>query len=245
MKVGLADYGYYVWEGGSFDHVERWRKLKEIGYEGVERLCVVNADHAVQMAAGIRHAGMDFATLAGPQPALTIQWTAAFGKKYVWASVTGKDFDTFCRQVNIQAEACQRWGIRVALHNHMGTLVETEEQLEEFLVRCPASQLVFDTAHLAAMGGDAVGIAEKYADRLAVLHVKDWIMTRPDAVNWNERGRFCELGAGNIGLDNGAVVRAAVKGGFDGWIFVEHDSHRREPLEDLTISREYLRRAGY
>ena len=32
--------------------------------------------------------------------------------------------------------------------------------------------------------------------------------------------------------------------GFDKWIFIEHDTHLREPLEDLAESREILRKWG-
>ena len=33
--------------------------------------------------------------------------------------------------------------------------------------------------------------------------------------------------------------------GYDGWVFVEHDTHLQDPFKDLAISREYLRKAGF
>ncbi|MFD0714468.1 sugar phosphate isomerase/epimerase family protein [Paenibacillus sp. GCM10027626] len=246
MKIGIADYGYNMWDGGEcFDQAERWRQLKEIGYEGVERVTALTGEHAVQLAAGMKRLGMDFGTVRAPNQELSIQWTSAFGKSYIWTFVNGDNYADFSRQARIQAAACARYGISTALHNHMGTPVETQEQLEQFLADCPDNKLVLDTAHLAAMGGDAVEIASKYTDRIAALHLKDWIMTDSDHSNWTKRGRFCELGAGNIGLDNIEVLRTALRGGFDGWVFVEQDSHLQEPLLDLTISRQYLRKAGY
>ena len=245
MKFGVADYGMNVWDGGVFDYEERWLGLRSIGYEGVERLTSPSEADAVHRAARMRRHGLDFATVLAPTPELSIQWTAAFGKSYVWTAVSGKDFDTFCRQVNLQVEACQRWGIQAALHNHMGTLVETQAELESFLERCPGCQLILDTAHLAAPGGDPLAIVRKYAGRIQSVHLKDWLSTAPAAANWYERGRFCELGAGNIGLDNAAVLRALAQTGYDGWVFVEHDTHLQDPLKDLAISRQYLRSAGY
>lgn len=246
MKIGIADYGMNVWDGGTcFDLEERLWRLKQIGYEGIERLTAFSGEHALQSASVIRKLGMDFGTVRAPSPELSIQWTAAFGKDYVWTHVDGRDFDTFCRQIRIQSDACRRWGIHVALHNHMGTPVETQEQLEAFLVECPDSKLVFDTAHLAAMGGDAVEIAGKYAKRLAVLHLKDWQEIQPQSLDWTKRGRFCALDRGNIGLDNAAVLKEAAKRGFDGWVFVEHDTHLQEPLVDLEWSRQVVRKAGY
>jgi len=247
MKIGVADYGLNVWYGGDFDHERRLVELKGIGYEGTERLEALSPADALHRAARFRRLGLDFATCLGPSPEASIQWTAALGKCYVWTSVTGKDFDTFCRQVNVQAQACERWGIKVALHNHLGSLVESQGELEQFLARCPGCGLILDTAHLAAADGDPVEIARNYAGRLVALHLKDWIVTDPDVGldRWTQRGRFCELGAGNIGLDNAAVLRTAAEAGYDGWVFVEQDTHLQDPLKDLAVSRDYLREAGF
>jgi sugar phosphate isomerase/epimerase len=247
MKFGIADYGLNVWDGGLFDIEERLESLKEIGYEGTERLAACSASDALYKAARYRRLGMDFALCLGPDIQATIQWTAAFRKDYVWAAVSGKNFDVFCRQVNRQCAACARWGIRVGLHNHLGSLVESQKQLEEFLARCPQCGLILDTAHLAAADGDCIEIVKKHHDRLVAVHLKDWITTNPaiGLDRWTERGRFCELGAGNIGLDNRAILKCIASQGYDGWVFVEHDTHLRDPLKDLAISRQYIRDAGY
>jgi len=142
MKIGIADYGMNVWDGGCFDIEQRWHDIQGIGYEGLERLHANEAAEALFKAARMHKLGLDFATCLAPNIELSIQWTAALGKTYVWTNVTGKSFDTFCRQVNVQAEACERWGIHVALHNHMGSLVESQDELEEFLRRCPQCKLI-------------------------------------------------------------------------------------------------------
>jgi sugar phosphate isomerase/epimerase len=92
-----------------------------------------------------------------------------------------------------------------------------------------------------------VEIVNRYSERLTAIHLKDWITLREEVglENWTQRGRFCELGAGNIGLDNAAVLGALRKVGYDGWIFVEQDTHLQDPLRDLAISREYIRQAGF
>jgi sugar phosphate isomerase/epimerase len=247
MKFGIADYGMNVWEGGLFDIEERLTNLKKIGYEGTERLQAVSSSDVIQKAGLYRKLNMDFALCLGPSAQSSIQWTAALGKKYVWLETSARDFDILCRQSNIQAEVCARWGLRAALHNHLGTPVESQKDIEAFLARCPGCGLVFDTAHLAAANGDCLEIVKKYPDRIVALHLKDWIVENPEMGldKWQQRGRFCELGAGNIGLDNAEVLRALVKNGYDGWIFVEQDTHLREPLKDLAVSRKYLSDAGF
>jgi inosose dehydratase len=125
--------------------------------------------------------------------------------------------------------------------------VESQRQLEDFLARCPECGLILDTAHLAAADGNPVEIVRKYGKRLVSVHLKDWLVLKPEVGldKWPQRGRFCELGAGNIGLDNIAVMRALVDAEYDGWIFVEHDTHLQDPIKDLAISRKYLRNAGF
>jgi len=247
VKFGIADYGMGVWYGGVFDTEQRLLDLKGIGYQGLERLRAISADDAMNGAARFRRIGMDFATCSGPNPEVSIQWTAALGKQYVWTQVSGKSFDVFCRQVNHQVEVCAQWGISVGLHNHLGSLVESQPELEEFLRRCPECGLILDTAHLAAADGDPVEVVKKHGDRLVAVHLKDWLVTNPEIGldRWPQRGRFCELGAGNIGLDNIAVMHALVDASYDGWVFVEHDTHLQDPLLDLAISRQYLANAGF
>lgn len=245
MKIGVADYGMNVWDGGNFDYEDRLLKLKGIGYEGTERLVAASTDDAIHYSSMVRKLGMDFATCLAPNPELCIKYTSALRKDYVWVNVTGKDFDTYCRQVNTQTEICKKWGINVAVHNHMGSLVETQEQVELFLSKCPGCKLILDTAHLAAVSGDPIEIIKRYPERLQVLHLKDWLSTDPGNEVWHKRGRFCELGAGNIGLDNIAVLKTALEIDFDGWVFIEQDVHLQDPMKDLAISREYLLKAGF
>ena len=247
MRIGVADYGINVWEGGCFDFEHRLHRLEEIGYEGLERVEATDPAEALLRAARFRRLDMDFATCRGPSPQESLRWTAGLGKHYVWVSVSGTEFDVFCRQASHQAELCRRWGVRVGLHNHLGTPVESQEELEEFLERCPQVGLILDTAHLAAADGDPVRVAEEYNDRLVAVHLKDWIVQDPEIGldNWTQRGRFCELGAGNIDLDNLAVMEVLREKGYDGWVFVEQDTHVEGPYEELAISREYLRRGNF
>ena len=247
MRFGVADYGMNVWDGGNFDQEAKWAALQGIGYDGIERLYATGEMHAFHAAAAMRKLGFGFGTCLGPTPEASIQWTAALGKDYVWTAVSANDFDGFCRQAQLHGRAAKRWGVQAAVHNHLGSRAESQEQVEEFLARCPSCGLILDTAHLAVPGGDPVEMVRKYADRLAAVHLKDWIETDPEVGldQWWARGRFCELGAGNIGIDNLAVMAALVEVGYDGWVFVEHDTHLQDPLKDLAISRGVLADAGF
>jgi sugar phosphate isomerase/epimerase len=247
MKIGVADFGMNVWDGGCFDIQQRLLDIKAIGYDGTERLDAVTDSEAMYRSAMYRRLGMDFALCRGTTIQNTIEWTAALGKCYVWVTVTGKDFETYCRQAQAQAQASLRYGVRTVVHNHLGQTVESQKQVENFLAKCPDCGLLLDTAHLDGAGGNCMEIVEKYSDRIAAIHLKDWVMLdESKGLNeWSKRLRFCELGTGKLGDLNAKVLSTMVRKGFDGWVCVEHDHHQRDPLKDLAISREYIREAGF
>lgn len=245
MKYGVADYGMNVWYGGDYDYTDRLGRLKSIGFNGTERLAAQTEAQALGKAAHARRLGMGFSTVRGPSDELSIQWGAALGCDYVWINNKPPDYDsaTFYRQVREHARVCANWGLNAALHNHMGTCVETQQQLEEFLNQCPECTIVFDTAHLAAMGGNPAQIIRRYPDRIQVMHMKDWVMTNQDHDVWHQRGHFCELGAGTIGMDHRDIMLALHETGFDGWIHIEQDRHTQDPYTDLEQSLKLLK--GY
>ena len=242
-KIGVADYGMKVWYGNFYDYEERLRNVRARGYDGLERLHPMSAEDALMKAARLKELGMGFATCNAPYAEWSIKWTSALGGKYVWAEVSGKDYETYLRQVSEQARVAKKYGVEVVVHNHMGQPVETQEQIETLLSECPDVKLLFDVGHLALAGGDVRHIATKYYDRIAAYHLKGWQTSdTPDAAEWYKRGYFCGLDQGDTFIDNEFVYKRAVKRGFDGWVFIEHDTHKRDPLLDLKDSFEVLKR---
>lgn len=250
MKFGVADYGILVWDGAFYDKEDELRKLKEIGYEGLEQMSANSASEALQQATMFKRLGMDFTTCKGPDVQSTIQWTAALGKEYVWLNVgiakRDVDFEDYCRKTNIMTQTCARWGIRAAIHNHLGQRIENQQELEDFLKACPDVGIVFDTGHLSAAGGDPIEIIKKYHDRICVMHLKD-VHIKDESIGldkWQQRLRFCEIGGGNTSLDNLAVVKALKDVGYDGWVHIEHDTHLQDPYIDLATSLKRVKKAA-
>lgn len=245
MKIGVADYGMNVWDGGLYDIEDRLLNLKKLGFDGIERLEAVNASDAMCKAALYRKLGMEFTTCRGPSVQISTEWTAALGRNYVWLT-PGQgdrevDFKVFCRRSNAMIKACTKWGITASIHNHMGLRVENQRELEDFLKACPDAGIVFDTGHLSMADGDPVEIVRKYHKRISVMHLKDVFLTgktRPDGI---KEYRFCELGAGNNGFGNDKVIEMLLKVGWDGWLHIEHDVHLRDPLKDLAVSLKYIK----
>lgn len=242
-KIGVADYGMYVWYGGYYDYDGRIDAIRAIGFDGLERLYPTSAEDALRKASELKKKGMGFATCNAADPELSIRWTAALGGRYVWAEVQGYSFGAYLRQVQEQTKVARRYGIDVVVHNHMASQIETQEQLETLLERCPDTKLLLDTGHLAVAGGDVEYIATTYYDRIVAYHLKGWQSSNtPQAERWGQRGHFCGLGQGDTYVPNDVVYKNAVRRGFDGWVFIEHDTHERDPLVDLKESYDLLKK---
>lgn len=244
IKVGVADYGMWVWDGGLYDLEDRLLELKRIGFQGIEMLSADSAADALHQAAIFRKLGMDFCSCYAPNHQLAIEWVAALGKNYVWLTPgpadRGTSFEVYCRRSNALLKACRRWNITAAIHNHMGCRVQSQEELEDFLQACPDAGLILDTGHLSMAGGDVVEIVRKYHHRISVLHMKDVFLTGKHEESGSKEYRFCELGAGNNGFSNASVIEELLRVGWGGWIHVEHDTHMRDPLVDLTVSWNFI-----
>ena len=110
IKVGVADYGLNVWYGNMHDYEWRLAMLKELGFDGIERLEAANADRAVEYNALAKKMGMGFATCRGSNAADTLTFSAGLQKKYIWVQSTSQDFDTFSplEQMRIPRERVKR-----------------------------------------------------------------------------------------------------------------------------------------
>jgi len=91
-----------------------------------------------------------------------------------------------------------------------------------------AVKLCIDTYWVHHGGEDPAAFVRRYADRTAILHLKDM-----------KEGTFAEVGQGV--LDFPAILKA-VAGKPVTWAVVEQDRTTRTPEESVRLSREYLKK---
>ncbi len=99
-----------------------------------------------------------------------VGWGPAFPRTGEAVAV-GAAFDQgrLDRQIGFLAEATEvlaAEGIRAGLHNHVGTWIETEDEIEQTLAAIPSLGASFDVGHLAWAGIDPVAMLRRHADRL-------------------------------------------------------------------------------
>lgn len=138
-------------------------------------------------------------------------------------------------------------GIHAGLHNHVGTWVETEHEIDRVLETISPDLLgaSFDVGHLAWAGIDPVAMLSKYSDRLVDLHIKDLDLgvaaasraTPTPYRTATDQGLFLEPGLGGMDLDG---ILAALPDAFAGWIIIEVDRASMEPFESAQTSRAWL-----
>ncbi|NUR89815.1 MAG: TIM barrel protein, partial [Nonomuraea sp.] len=139
-------------------------------------------------------------------------------------------------------------------HHHLGTYVETPDDVER-LLELTDVDLCLDTGHLLLAGGDPVAALRAWAARVGHVHVKDGdtkilaaaLEAGDDLRELVGRGGFARLGAGELDLPG--VVAALDDIGYEGWIVVEQDVlPGRRPLDrvvaDQVANRERLRELG-
>ncbi len=151
------------------------------------------------------------------------------------------DADGFARlgeAVTKLAEHTARRGVRLAVHHHMGTVVQSEEDIDALLAAAGEPVwLLLDTGHLAYAGGDPAAVARRHAKRIAHVHGKD--VRSPVLADARVKdlpfleavlaGVFTVPGDGVI--DYGPVLAPLAEAGYSGWLVVEaeQDPARADP----------------
>lgn len=160
----------------------------------------------------------------------------------------------YASRVREAVQRCRDAGFEPAFHHHLGTYVETPQDVER-LLELTDVQLCLDTGHLLLAGGDPVTALREWRDRIGHVHVKDGdraILAEAleDGADLRElmgRGGFAPLGEGELDLPG--VVRALEEIGYQGWVIIEQDTlpGRRSVernISDQAANREKLRELG-
>jgi inosose dehydratase len=163
------------------------------------------------------------------------------------------DWARMVENLHTLSELAGASGLRLALHPHAGTLVETAEDIDAVLAQGEVDWCL-DTGHLAIGGTDPVKFIAANAGRIVHVHLKDVDMELAERMRSGElslveatrRGLFRPLGDGDASID--AVVDQLDRHGYDRWLVLEQDTtltgeeppEGRGPMIDVRRSIDYL-----
>ncbi len=140
------------------------------------------------------------------------------------------DWPAFGAGIETLARQAADRGIALAYHHHLGTVVETPEEIVLLMAHTgPATRLLLDTGHSYAGGGDPVALVREHGARIGHIHIKNvrarvLATVRADGLSFLDgvrRGLFTVPGDGEGAIDFAPVLRAAARAGYRGWLVLE------------------------
>lgn len=154
--------------------------------------------------------------------------------------LTDAQWDIVFSNLNRISDYAASLGIKAVLHPHVGTIIETREDVLK-VVEGSSISFCLDTGHMFIGGTDPVWFSSEFAKRVAHSHLKDVDAAKAGqvqagAITYYEgvvAGMYKPLGQGDVGID--AIVRNLLTAGYQGWFVLE---------QDLVIQEEPAEGAG-
>ena len=161
------------------------------------------------------------------------------------------EWKSFYNKINEVSKYMEDYGIPLAYHHHMGTVVQSQEDTERLIDNTSSSvKLLIDTGHMLFAGGDLIKVAKDYSSRLQHVHCKD---IRKDVLNKSLKndlsfidaffaGAFTVPGDGCI--DYKTFLKLLKDLNYKGWLVVEADQNPKKanPLEYGKIGFNHLKK---
>ena len=159
------------------------------------------------------------------------------------------DFPAYGRKLTELAEWMADYGVPMTYHHHMGTIVETQREIDLLMKHTgSAVGLLLDTGHLTFAGGDILETTRKHGRRINHVHCKDLRADELKVVRQKDKsflrgvldGVFTVPGDGFIDFHAFARVLADIQ--YEGWVVVEaeQDPAKAPPYEYSLMGRRHL-----
>lgn len=165
---------------------------------------------------------------------------------------TEEQWEKVVRGYNLMADLAEEKGMKLACHHHMGTGVQTMEEIDRFMNSVQDNvYLLYDSGHIYYSEGtyeSCLELLEKYIDRIAHVHLKDVRLevikkVRDEKLSFLDgvrAGTFTVPGDGAI--DFTPIFKILNDKGYEGWMVVEaeQDPAKANPLEYALKARKYI-----
>jgi inosose dehydratase len=160
-----------------------------------------------------------------------------------------EDWRMYGRKLTALAERMADFGVRMAYHHHMGTIVESDADVDRLMSATgEAVGLLIDTGHATFSGGDPVALASRHAARINHVHCKDvraevLQRARSEDMSFMDAvlaGIFTVPGDGCVAF--ASLLKRLADAGYEGWLVVEaeQDPAKAHPLTYAKLGHANL-----
>jgi inosose dehydratase len=168
------------------------------------------------------------------------------------------DWQDYGRKLTALAERMAAFGVGMAFHHHMGTIVQTDDEIGRLMANTgEAVGLLYDTGHCLFAGGDPTALLQRHLARVVHVHCKDArraVLDRALAEDMSFMGAVLEgvfTVPGDGCLDFLPLLRRLFEHDYQGWLVVEaeQDPRKAHPLTYARLGYDNLsklaREAGF
>jgi len=271
MKVGLQLYT--VEKEVKQDMDAALKAVKEMGYDYVELggYYGKTPEEVAELLKKYDLQAISIHQLYGPiieDPETTIAGMKTVGVKYSaipWMGIDShkghENFEKAMEDITKAATLLKENGIQMLYHNHDFEFQKTDDKFVlDWLYETISPELLqpqIDTCWVKYAGYDPSEYIRKYAGRIEVVHLKDFVCdklnqgpvyelqgdTKENCAERKKTFGFRPVGYGV--QDFPAILKAAEEAGAE-YVIVEQDkAETASPMECARMSREYLRSLGY
>ena len=160
-----------------------------------------------------------------------------------------KEWKQFCERLDRIADHLQKQGLKMAYHHHMGTVIQSEDEVDRMMDSTSKVGLLLDSGHLTFAGGDPLRALKRHAKRIVHVHCKD--IRRDKLAHAREQDMsFLDSVLGDVfavpgdgSIDFAPMLEGLAKTGYRGWLVVEADQDpaKAHPLTHARLGHDCLR----
>jgi sugar phosphate isomerase/epimerase len=270
-KLPVAVQVYSIREEAEKDFKGTMQQVKAMGYDGVE-LAGLYGNWPEEIRDCLKEVGL--AAISAHVPYLeligdmegTIDKYVTIGCSYIVVPYLTEEYrpgtDKFPEVVeNIKriGEVCKSKNVVLLYHNHDFEFAKMEDgrYALDYLYDTVSEdklQTEIDTCWVKVSGVNPAEYIRKYTGRCPIVHLKDYVGEKSDNMykligideeDKKEANTFEFRPVGYGVQDFAAILEAALESGTK-WVVVEQDAHYdHTAMEDIELSREYLRKIGW
>lgn len=244
------------------DVLATFKKVREIGYDGVE-LAGLYGHSAEEITAFAEQTGLEIISahegIAGLENEDVLRAYAKIGVKYVVIPSTPFDINVNLPSISAAAErikrigeSCKKHGLQLLFHNHFCEFDKIDGKAAiDYLFESVDKELLgaqLDTAWVNQVGLNPVDMMEKYSDRNPIVHIKDCIGKRNDNYPFGYKNvpesqipefSFMPIGQGMVNISD--IIEKCRERNME-WVIVEQDgaTDGKTQMQCAEESAKYL-----